>query len=215
MAACWSPRSPPIGTSPPNGPSARVRWYAAACEDGTMLGSIARGIPKKLNSSGSQSSVSRSINMVRLALVTSVMCWPPSTPPVRFHNSQLSVVPKSAASFGGLTYTVDVLQNPLQLAAGKVGGRRQPRPMPDDIAPAVAIKCGGDLVGAGVLPDDGIPVRLACYGIPDDRRLTLVGDPEPHQVGGAKAALAKACWTTSGCAARFPADRAPPILPSA
>ena len=35
--------------------------------------------------------------MVRLALVTSVTCTPPSTPPVSFQISQLSVVPKSAS----------------------------------------------------------------------------------------------------------------------
>ena len=35
--------------------------------------------------------------MVRLALVTSVRCRPPSTPPVRFHSSQESMVPNSAS----------------------------------------------------------------------------------------------------------------------
>ena len=39
-----------------------------------MSGSIARGMPKKPSSSSSQSRVSRFISMVRLALVTSVMC---------------------------------------------------------------------------------------------------------------------------------------------
>ncbi len=37
--------------------------------------------------------------MVRLALVTSVTCTPPSVPPVRFHSTQLSVVPKRASPF--------------------------------------------------------------------------------------------------------------------
>ena len=41
--------------------------------------------------------LSRPINMVREALVRSVMCTPPSTPPVRFQTSQLSTVPKSAS----------------------------------------------------------------------------------------------------------------------
>ena len=35
--------------------------------------------------------------MVRLALVTSVTWTPPETPPVRFHNSQVSTVPKMAS----------------------------------------------------------------------------------------------------------------------
>jgi|GEM_PF-3818544 len=34
--------------------------------------------------------------MVLLALVTSVTCTPPPTPPVRFHITQLSVLPNSA-----------------------------------------------------------------------------------------------------------------------
>ena len=35
--------------------------------------------------------------MVRLALVTSVTCTPPSGPPVRFQTSHESTVPKSAS----------------------------------------------------------------------------------------------------------------------
>ena len=56
-----------------------------------MRGSTARGIPKMESSSSSQSSVSRFISCVRLALVTSVMCSP-----VRCHSSQLSMVPKAS-----------------------------------------------------------------------------------------------------------------------
>ena len=37
--------------------------------------------------------------MVRLALVTSVTCTPPRGPPVRFHNTQVSAVPKIASPF--------------------------------------------------------------------------------------------------------------------
>ncbi len=33
--------------------------------------------------------------MVREALVTSVTCTPPSAPPVRFHSTQVSVLPNS------------------------------------------------------------------------------------------------------------------------
>ena len=35
------------------------------------------------------------MNIVRDALVTSVTCTPPSTPPVRFHNTQQSVLPNN------------------------------------------------------------------------------------------------------------------------
>ena len=65
--------------------------------DGTMRGSIGRGTPKNSRSSSSQSSVRRSIIIVRLAFVTSVTCTPPAVPPVRFHSSQVSIVPKIAS----------------------------------------------------------------------------------------------------------------------
>ena len=62
-----------------------------------IVGSIERGMPKKPSSSSSQSSVVRSISIVRLALVTSVVCTPPSGPPVRFQTTQVSGVPKRAS----------------------------------------------------------------------------------------------------------------------
>src|ERR1700761_8925892 len=90
---------PVIGISPCTGPLARVVPYAAGNELGRISGSMARGTPRKPSSSSSQSSVSRFISMVRLALVTSVMCTPPSVPPVRFHSTHESVVPKMASPF--------------------------------------------------------------------------------------------------------------------
>src|SRR5450631_260266 len=53
-----------------------------------MRGSIASGTSKRPSSSRSQHSPFRFISMVRLALVTSVMCSPPAGPPVRFQISQ-------------------------------------------------------------------------------------------------------------------------------
>ena len=40
--------------------------------------------------------------MVRLALVTSVTCTPPLTPPVRFQITQVSMLPKSSSPFSAL-----------------------------------------------------------------------------------------------------------------
>ena len=64
-------------------------------------------------SSSSQSSVSRSISIVRLALVTSVMCRPPSVPPVRFQMSQVSMLPNSRSpdsAFVGAPSTLSRIQ---------------------------------------------------------------------------------------------------------
>jgi hypothetical protein len=58
-----------------------------------MFGNTLRGILKSFSSSSSQSSVSRRINCVRLAFVTSVTCSPPRGPPVRFQSIQVSMVP--------------------------------------------------------------------------------------------------------------------------
>ena len=58
---------------------------------------MASGMPISAAMSGAHASVSRSISMVRDALVTSVTCTPPSAPPVRFHTSQLSIVPNASS----------------------------------------------------------------------------------------------------------------------
>jgi hypothetical protein len=60
-----------------------------------ISGSIDVGTPIVSAIPVSHDSVSRSISIVRLALVTSVMCWPPSTPPVRFHRHQVSMLPNT------------------------------------------------------------------------------------------------------------------------
>ena len=51
----------------------------------------------------SQSRVLRSISIVRLAFVGSVMCRPPSVPPVRFHRIQVSMLPNSRSPESALS----------------------------------------------------------------------------------------------------------------
>ena len=97
MAACWSPSTPVMGSFLPNGPWVVVVPYGSGVADGRISGSMGRGTVNRSSSSSSQSRVDRSISMVRLALVTSVRCTPPSVPPVRFHSSQVSIVPKIAS----------------------------------------------------------------------------------------------------------------------
>ena len=52
--------------------------------------------------SSSQASVSRSISIVRLAFVTSVMCRPPLGPPVRFQMHQVSMFPNTRSPASAL-----------------------------------------------------------------------------------------------------------------
>ena len=91
-AACWSPIAAPM-TTPGS------TWVARPCTValGRTCGSIARGTSNASPNPSSQSNVRRSISMVRLALVTSVTWTPPLTPPVRFHTSQVSIVPNSTS----------------------------------------------------------------------------------------------------------------------
>ena len=63
--------------------------------------------------SGSQDSVSRSISRVREALVGSVMCRPPWTPPVMFQTTQVSMLPKTrspASAFSRAPSTLSRIQ---------------------------------------------------------------------------------------------------------
>jgi hypothetical protein len=53
--------------------------------------------------SSSQASFSRSISIVRLALVTSVMCNPPSVPPVRFQMHHVSMLPNIRSPFSAFS----------------------------------------------------------------------------------------------------------------
>src|SRR2546427_9705599 len=87
-AACWSPAIPAIGTRPPN---SVVSPYTSL--DEPTCGSTERGTPNSFSSSSSQSPVRRLNSIVRDALLGSVTC---TRPPVRFHTSHESTVPKAS-----------------------------------------------------------------------------------------------------------------------
>ena len=72
-------------------------------EEDLISGSIDIGTPMSFAMSSFQSRVSMFMSMVREALVTSVTCTPPFTPPVRFHTSQESVLPKSRSPASALS----------------------------------------------------------------------------------------------------------------
>src|SRR5436190_5744686 len=81
-------------TGTPSRTPARTGPYS--CDDDLISGSIDSGMPISPAISESHDSVDRSISMVRLAFVTSVTCTPPlSAPPVRFHRTQVSMLPNT------------------------------------------------------------------------------------------------------------------------
>ena len=90
------------------------------------------------------------------------------------------------APLGIRPQAVDAGEHPLQLAAGKVGGRRQAGLMPDHVATAVPVQGGGDPVGPGVLPYDRVAVRAPGAPVPHQRGLPLVSQAERGQVRGAQ-----------------------------
>ena len=92
MAACWSPRIPLIGVSMSR---PFLRPSPNTPEEGRISGSMEVGMPMSAQIRVFQSRVSRFMSMVREALVTSVACTPPAVPPVRFHSTQVSMVPMS------------------------------------------------------------------------------------------------------------------------
>ena len=120
------------------------------------------------------------------------------------------------AAFGGGAHAVDVLQDPLHLAAGEVGRRRQTGLLPDHIAAAVAVQRRRDAVGAGVLPDDRVVVRPAGALVPHQRRLALVGDAQRGKVAGGQIASCSAPTSApTRCAPRSRPGCARPSPPAA
>ncbi|KAI7985358.1 Receptor-like protein 1 [Camellia lanceoleosa] len=72
----------------------------------TTLGRISAGILSISNVDLSQSSVFRSINIVRDEFETSVTCKPLLTPPVKFQINQEFIVPNRASSFSNFLYKI-------------------------------------------------------------------------------------------------------------
>ena len=75
--------------------------------------------------------------MVRLALVTSVMCEPPSTPPVMFQSTQVSVLPNTASPRSAASRTPStfsrihwILPPEKYVAGGSPALRRITSPLP-------------------------------------------------------------------------------------
>src|SRR5690606_21220071 len=80
------------------------------------------------------------------------------------------------ARLGLLPGPLDVVEDPLDLGTGEVGGQGQAADRLVLVRTLVATELGDDLGGAGVLPDDGVVHRLAGVLVPHHRGLALVGD---------------------------------------
>ena len=80
------------------------------------------------------------------------------------------------AGFGAGLRALDVIQDPAEFGAGKVGCQGQTGLLLDSGGVTGFFQAAADAVGAGVLPDDGIADGQAGTAVPDDCGLALIGD---------------------------------------
>ena len=100
-AACWSPAMPEMGM--PAVTPQRSEVTPKRPLEGITDGSACCGTPNSRHISSLHRSERMSKSIVRLALEASVAC---TSPPVRFHNSQLSMVPIASSSSTGMARLV-------------------------------------------------------------------------------------------------------------
>ncbi len=93
------------------------------------------------------------------------------------------------ARFGPRSRARDILEQPLDLGAGKIGVQQQAGLFGDQRLMPLGLEPGAMGRRAPVLPDDGIVDRLAALAVPDQRRLTLVGNADGGHVASLDAGL--------------------------
>ena len=90
----------------------------------------------------------------------------------------VGVAEEQVAAFCALACAFNVVQDPLDLGAGEVGGEVQA----DDVVVLAnalfACELFNDFLGAGVLPDDCVVDGLTGVLVPHDGGFTLVGDAD-------------------------------------
>ena len=99
----------------------------------------------------------------------------PQDPGVRVAEQQI-------AGLGALARPFDVVQDPLDLGAGEVGGQPQAADLAEAVRPLVAPELLDHLRGAHVLPDDRVVDGLSGVLVPHDGGLALVGDADGGQL---------------------------------
>jgi hypothetical protein len=106
--------------APSSAASVSPKTWLLGCTAGSRLS----GTCSSFSSSWSQTLWRMSNSMVRAALLTSVAC---TRPPVSFHSSQLSMVPKARSPCGGGDVGAGhVVQDPADLGGREIGIHHQP-----------------------------------------------------------------------------------------
>ena len=86
------------------------------------------------------------------------------------------------AFLGTLAGSGDIVQNPLDLRGAEVGVDDQTGLLTDHVGEPLFLQFVAVVRRAAVLPDDGVVDRLLGLRIPDDGRLTLVGNADAGQI---------------------------------
>ncbi|MCY1225289.1 hypothetical protein D9M72_374790 [compost metagenome] len=94
----------------------------------------------------------------------------------------VGVAKDQVAGFGFGAGAFHVIQDPFDLGAGEVRGQRQAHLLFEALRSAVLGQFIHDVLGPGVLPDDGVVDRLARCLIPHDGGFALVGDADGGDV---------------------------------
>jgi len=132
------------------------------------------GTPNRSNSSASKAPREMSNSIVRDALDASV-----TSSPVDLKITQASMVPNIARPSRARPRRPSTFaQQPFDLRTREVGLEHEPGPLANQrlVAGVAQLVAAGR--GAAVLPDDRACQRLAAGRVPDDNRLTLIGDPD-------------------------------------
>jgi hypothetical protein len=94
-------------------------------------------------------------------------------------------------AFGCRASIRNVIKYPSQLGPRKVGVNDQSGVISKQLSLATPLNLIAAMRSASILPDDGGMNGLACFAIPNDGRLSLVGDSNRRHVAGLGASLAK------------------------
>ena len=101
----------------------------------------------------------------------------------------IDVAENDFAGFRLLANARHMLEQPADFQAAEVSAERQPGLGAEAVGSALARKLRDVFVYSRILPDQRVGDGLAGFPVPQHGRLTLVGDPDRRQVGGAKFAL--------------------------
>ena len=97
------------------------------------------------------------------------------------------------AAFGPGAGAGDVIEQPLELGAGKIGIDDEAGALAKQVGEASRCQFVAQAGSAPVLPDDGAVQRLAAGAVPEDRRLALVGDADGGDLCCRNAVVAQHC----------------------